>query len=295
MIFSATHVRPRIGFAARRLATASALVAALGSTACFSSETVIRVKADGSGTIEQVNLANKELLGMAAGMAKNAVRNAGSDPAATPNLDNLGDLFDEARIREQAATWGEGVRYVSSEPMTKDGLSGARAVFAFDDVRLLTTSSGREGASGPPGPRLRFDLQRAADANGTSTMRILLPEGRPPAADSAAPDAAPATTPPPQDIPPEALAMVRGMFKGAKMSIAVEVDGAIVTTDAPRREGSRVTVFALDFEQLLSDPSKFAALQRMKPGTDFATARQALDGVPGVLFPASPTVSIEFR
>jgi hypothetical protein len=271
-----------------------ALIAALGSSACFSSETVIRVKADGSGTIEQVNLANKELLGMAAGMAKNAVRNAGSDAAATPNLDNIGDLFDEARLREQAAAWGESVRYVSSEPITKDGLSGARGVFAFDDIRLLTTSSGREGASGPPGPRLRFDLQRAAGADGTSIVRIRLPEGRPRPADAPAADAEPAARPP-QDIPPEALAMVRGMFKGARMSIAVEVDGAIVSTDAPRRDGSRVTVFALDFEQLLSDPTKFAAMQRMKPGTDFATARQALEGVPGVVFPASPTVSIEFK
>src|SRR5687768_17551813 len=177
MTSTPTRPTPRIGTAARRLAAATALVAALAATACFSSETVIRVKADGSGTIEQVNLANKEMLGMAAGMAKNAVRNAGSDAATAPNLDNIGDLFDEAKIREQAATWGDGVRYVSSEPITKDGLSGARAVFAFDDVRLLTTSNGREGAAGPPGPRLRFDLQRAADANGTSTMRIRLPEG----------------------------------------------------------------------------------------------------------------------
>ena len=294
MTTHAIRPTPRTGATARWLAAAAALIAALGSTACFSSETVIRVKADGSGTIEQVNLANKELLGMAAGMAKNAARNAGSDPATTPNLDNIGDLFDEARLREQAATWGESVRYVSSEPITKDGLSGARAVFAFDDIRLLTTSNGRDGASGPPAPRLRFDLQRAADADGSSTVRIRLPEGRPRPADAPVADA-PATAKPPQDIPPEALAMVRGMFKGARMSIAVEVDGAIVSTDAPRREGSRVTVFALDFEQLLSDPTKFAALQRMKPGTDFATARQALEGVPGVVFPATPTVSIEFK
>jgi hypothetical protein len=68
-----------------------------------------------------------------------------------------------------------------------------------------------------------------------------------------------------------------------------------VSTDAPRRDGSRVTIFALDFEQLLSDPSKFSALQGMKPGTDFATARKALEGVPGVLLPTTSTVTIEFR
>jgi hypothetical protein len=293
MTSPATRPTPRIGTTARRLASAVALVALAASTACFSSETVIRVKADGSGTIEQVNLANKEMLGMAAGMAKNAARNAGADPATTPNLDNIGDLFDEARIREQAATWGEGVRYLSSEPITRDGLSGARAVFAFDDVRLLTTNNGREGAAGPPAPRLRFDLVRPADAGGATIVRIRLPEGRARPADAPVADAPAAR--PAQDVPPEALAMVRGMFKGARMSIAVEVDGAIVSTDAPRREGARATIFALDFEQLLSDPSKFAAMQRLKPGTDFAAARAALEGVPGVVFPATPTVSIEFK
>ncbi len=89
--------------------------------------------------------------------------------------------------------------------------------------------------------------------------------------------------------------MVRNMFKGARVTVAVEVEGAIVTTDGPKRDGSRVTIFGLDFEQLLSDPSRFAALQGLKPGTDFATARKALEGVPGVLLPETPTVTIEFR
>ena len=46
-----------------------------------------------------------------------------------------------------------------------------------------------------------------------------------------------------------------------------------------------MTIFGLDFEQLLSDPTKFSALQGMKPGADFATARKALEGVPGVILP----------
>jgi hypothetical protein len=99
----------------------------------------------------------------------------------------------------------------------------------------------------------------------------------------------------PKEIPPEALAMVRGMFKGARIDVAVEVEGAIVTTDAPVRDGSRVTIFGLDFDRLLSDPAKFSALQGLKPGTDFVTARQALDGVPGVILPATPSVTIAFK
>src|SRR5215218_7227795 len=108
----------------RRLAIAVVMLAATLSTACFQSETVIRVRADGSGTIEQTNLANKEMLGMAAGMAKQAVTTAGGDASGAPSLDNIGDLFDEAKIKEQAATFGLDVRYVSSAPITQGSLSG---------------------------------------------------------------------------------------------------------------------------------------------------------------------------
>ena len=79
------------------------------------------------------------------------------------------------------------------------------------------------------------------------------------------------------------------------INVAVEVDGAIVTTDGPKRDGSRVTIFSVNLEQLLSDPTKFSALQAMKPGADFATTRKALAGVPGVVLPDMPTVTIEFR
>jgi len=125
---------------------------------------------------------------------------------------------------------------VSSAPLSENGLTGVKATFAFDDVRLLNLNN-REGAATPT-PQLRFELD-PADAGGR-TLRVRLPQGRP-----APPDAPPEAPPIAQrpELPPEALAMVRNMFKGAKITVAVEVDGAIVTTDAPKRDGSRVTIF----------------------------------------------------
>ena len=272
----------------RRLAIVLVATVAALSAGCFQSETVIRVKADGTGTIEQTNLANKEMLGMAAGVAKQAAQQSGADVSRAPSLDNIGDLFDEAKIREQASSFGLGVRYVSSAPIAEGGLTGVRATFAFDDVRLLNLNNRQGGAT--PTPQLRFELDRA-EAGG-STLRIRLPDGRGAGTDAAA-EAPPIAQRP--DLPPEALAMVRNMFKGAKVDVAVEVEGAIVTTDGPKRDGARVTVFAVDFEQLLSDPSRFSALQGLKPGADFTTARKALVGVPGVILPDASTVTIEFR
>jgi hypothetical protein len=176
MTLVSTRPIARAGAAARFAATAALLVATLVSTACFSSETVIRVKADGTGTIEQTNLANKEMLGMAAGMAKQAVKDSNTDADRAPNLDNIGDLFDEAKIREQATTWGQGVRYVSSTPITENGLTGVKAVFAFDDIRLVATNSG--AASGAPAPGCASTSRRPRTAPPPS--RFACPRRTPP-------------------------------------------------------------------------------------------------------------------
>jgi hypothetical protein len=272
---------------ARRVA--AVLLPVLVSAACFSSETVIRVKADGSGSIEQTNLANSQMLGMASGMAQAAAKESGST-AALGTLD-INGLFDEASLEKQAATWGPGVRFVSSEKLSQGAMQGAKALFAFDDVRKLTlggqTSAGG-ATTGVPGPNLRFELE----GSGPYALRVIFPDQGPggPGAEAAAPAAKP-----PADIPPEALAMVKAMFAGARISVALDVDGTIVNTDAPARDGSRVTLFAMDLEQLLADPSKFAALQSLKPGADIATVRRQLEGVPGITLPVNPTVTVHFR
>ena len=222
-----------------------------------------------------------------------------SDNESAPGLIVPGPLvflglktsIGEGRVAEEcvpAVRFGLGVRYVSSAPLTQNGLTGVKATFAFDDVRLLNLNNSQGSAT--PTPQLRFEMV-PAEAGG-KTLRIRLPEGRAASAD-AAPEAPPIAQRP--ELPPEALAMVRNMFKGAKINVAVEVDGAIVTTDAPKRDGSRVTIFGLDLEQLLSDPAKFSTLQNLKPGADFVTARKALVGVPGAVLPDAPTVTVEFR
>jgi hypothetical protein len=97
-----------------------------------------------------------------------------------------------------------------------------------------------------------------------------------------------------QDIPPEAMAMVRSMFEGARLSVDVEVEGRIVKTNAPATTGGRATLIEVDFGQLLSDPSRLQALQSLKPGTDFETVRKTLDGAKGVKIPLTSPVTIDF-
>lgn len=278
-----------------RLTSLAALAAAAFlSSACFSSETVIKLHPDGSGTIEQTNLVNTAAIGMAAGMAKSMA----GDKGQGAKLPTGEELFSEDQMKKQAAQFGEGVRFVSSEKVSQNGMQGARAVYAFDKVDTLAVGKGRGGASvesgpasgGPSSPPMQFALSKSGPT--LSRLTISFPDQQ---RDAAAPSE---STPGPGkglgDIPPEALAMVRSMFDGARLAVAVEVDGRIVKTNAPATSGARATLVEVDFGQLLADPAKFQALQSLRPGADFETVRKALADAKGVKIPVTSPVTIDF-
>jgi len=297
---------PRILSRMRKVATIlQRLVMVLATTAlsaaCFTSQTIIKVKADGTGTIEQTHLMNSQMMGMASAMAGAAAKEAGGH--AEVFATNPSEMFSEEQLRRQAAQWGGGVRFVSHTPLEQGAMKGVTAVFAFDDVNKLTMGAdaanrvevaGSElkadapsAAPGTAGPAMRFGLTKVGSR---SVIHVTFPEnaGGTPAG---APDAVQPTSP---QIPPEALAMVKSMFEGARIGIDIEVDGRIVASNAPATEGSRATLFAVDFAELLSDPSKLSALQTLKPGVDFSMVRKTLEGVKGVKLPTQSVVSIEF-
>jgi hypothetical protein len=274
---------------------ALALAAAL-SSACFSSQTVIKLRPDGSGTIEQTNLVNTAMIGMAAGVAQSMA----GDKQSGAQLPKAEDLFSEEQLKKQASQLGEGVTFVSSQKVTEGGMQGARAVYSFDRVDRLTMGSSRasqtaspEGAP-PTGAAATPQMQFAFAKSGPelSRLTIAFPDSK---HDAAAPaDAAPASPKAMPDLPPEAMAMVKSMFEGAKLGVEVEVEGRIIKTNAPATSGARATLIEVDFGQLLSDPARFQALQSLKPGTDFETVRKALADAKGVKIPLQSPVTIDF-
>src|SRR5688572_18202869 len=102
-------VMARLSMFARRCFVLAATACSLSG--CLSSDTLINVRADGTGTIEQTILANLKTIEMFAGMA-GAQGGAPASPIPKP-----ADMLDEAKLKEAAARFGKGVRYVSSAPM----------------------------------------------------------------------------------------------------------------------------------------------------------------------------------
>src|SRR6266436_3298018 len=112
---------------ALRLAScALVLAAAIMCGACFQSSTVLTLKADGSGTIDQ------RLLFSQAAVAQ--LRQLASLGGGGQDFDPL----SEKQAREAATTMGQGVTYVSSTAINSSEGVGRDIKYAFTDINQLS-------------------------------------------------------------------------------------------------------------------------------------------------------------
>jgi len=266
-----------------RITCAGAVVAALLATGCIQSSTLIKVKADGSGTIEQEMLAGGGMMSMMEGMAGE-------------NRES-GEMFDEESMRRAGEKLGEGVRFVSHEPIERSGMKGARAVFAFDDINAVKVRETPDfpGAGGDEAGAIEPEFTLTLERRGSGrVLTIATPE--PKAGEGEMPGEVPEMPDVPEAIPPEAMGMMKMMFQNLKVGVAVEVDGEIVRTNAQHREGSRVTIVEVDFNELMKDEASFKAIQgKIGPGAAPSDLRDTLKNLKGVKVNTDRVITIEWK
>jgi len=261
---------------------ATALAASLSG--CISAATLMKLKADGSGTIEQKILMNTQA--MEAMMQSMAGAMGGQVKAGAPKTAK--ELLSEAELKAAAARMGKGVRFVSSQRVTEGAMDGVAALYAFDDVNTVRIDENPPTPGAGPAPTARrkpvaFNYVKQGTGG---VLTIHMPDEPRPAARSTGAAA-------PAQMNPQMLAMMQKMFEGMHIVIDVEVDGTIVKTNADYVTGSRVTLVELDMGDLMKDPKQFEKLQGLGPGASFSDVKPLLKDVKGVKL-NGPTVSIEF-
>jgi len=269
---------PEVRYTLRRMkflrAATAAVATLLWLTGCIQVEKVVKLKPDGTGTIEETLLIPKAALATMQQMT-----GGGGKPL---------ELFDEVRLKQAASQMGDGVSYVSGKKLATEAGEGFSVTYAFTDINKLKLDQNLiEALPGPPGgsePRQKpepvvFHFTKGSPAE----LRVAMPapefKSKAPQSDSA------------DDT---AMKMMEQMLKDMKMTFAVEMDGTISETNAAYREGSRVTLMEMDFNKVLADPEKFKALARANPQT-MQEARALLKGIDGVKIETSPEVKIKFQ
>ena len=242
------------------------------STGCMRVSTLITLRQDGSGTIDQEIGMNPQAM---AGLQ--AMAGGKGDKDQDP-----GDMFNEKKAREEAAKMG--VRFVSGEAIDTPQLKGYHAKYAFDDVKALKVrmqdaASSMDADSHAANP---FDFDFAKGA-GSSTITIHIPQDMQKSPMSQMGGGQGQNPEQAQQM----LAMMQPMFAGMFIEVALAVDGKIIKTNAPFVQGPKVTLMQLDMDTLLKNQGAFAKLQS-------ATTPADLKNIPGLKVTTEPTVTIQF-
>jgi hypothetical protein len=267
----------------RPLRALLALVACVSLTACINSTTLIKLNADGSGTVEQTTLMN---------VAAVKAMMPGADKQMGPAGVNKADL------ERTASRMGKGVRLLSAEPFkAANGFEGSKAIFAFDDINQVQvnqgpsmsgSSDGRMSSEPTTDDPVKFKLTRNG---GTSTLSIAFVDK--PGGSQASGAANPMSD---MDLTnPMMMGMIKSMFAGFKINIDLEVAGAIVKTNAEYVNGSRLTLLEMDMDSLLADEAKLKALQgKLGPDASLSALKPYLKDIKGIKIDG-PTISVEFK
>jgi hypothetical protein len=268
------------------LRTLAVLFAATTLTACLNSTTIVKVKPDGSGTIEQTTLVNTAALkGMMPG---------GADKTGAAS----GPVINREDLERTAARMGKGVRLVSAERATgESGFEGTKAIFSFEDISQIQISQdpGMSGGTGrlqsdpTSDDPVKFNFTRGATSSTLTINYIDKPSS------GAMPPDAQAKNEMPDLTNPMMMNMLKTMFTGFKINIGLEVVGTIVRTNAEYVSGPRITLLEMDIAELLSDEAKLRALQsKIGPDASLSSVKPYLKDIKGIKIDG-PSISVEFR
>lgn len=256
---------------------------------CISVDSVVKVKADGTGTLEQTMLINSSAMGMMSMMgggaeAKDAAQKL--DPAT---------LFSKDKLAAEAGKLGEGVTFVSSEPVTSGEMKGVKAIYAFKDFNTLNVTTALpdmdEGGSGMKGKGEKLPLvMTRKGGNALITLDLLSEIAK---ADARKDPAKKAEGSP--EMPKEMMAMLAPMFKDMRVAISLEPQGTLVRTNATHVQGQRITLFDVAFGEIFADPKGVEKLEALGNNPSIDQIRTALKGMKGIKINEVEKLEVEFK
>ncbi|MGB8167056.1 MAG: hypothetical protein WCF18_06160 [Chthoniobacteraceae bacterium] len=262
---------------------------------CLQQEKVIKLKTDGSGTVEETMVMSKEVIAQMKQMTEGfgSLLQGKGKADATPA--SPFQIMDEKKLREAAEKMGEGVTFVSATPVTTATGEGFKAIYAFTDINTLKIDQNPGGNM----PGADNPLMQKANKTKKEPVKFEFTKGSPASLTVKLPQ--PKTSDLPKDRPAVpaggqdmAGMMMQQMFKDMKISLAIEVAGRIVQTNAEYKDATRVTLMEMDFNKVLANPEKFKALTAAQPKT-IEEAKALVKGVDGIKAETQPTVTMKFQ
>lgn len=252
---------------------------------CLETNTVVKVNKDGSGTVEETLLFSSEVVQMIKQFADSTPDSGSAEKFS---------LFDKKQIKEMAVKMGEGVKFVSAKPLKTGGREGYLAVYSFKDIRKIKISQSPEkslqlneadSVDDEDGEIVTFDFQKGS----VPMLTIKLPEQDFSKGEGKSKDSVDH-----QQNDFSDLQKAKQFLKDMRISITMEFAGSIDETDATYVDGNKVTLFDVNFGELLKHEDKLTALQKINPQS-FEEAKDILKDIPGIKIEMNRNVIVKFQ
>lgn len=260
---------------------------------CVQTDIVVHIQPNGSGTIEETVLMSKQAIAQMGAMMGQMSGVEGAEVNANP----ASELFNEDKLKAQAGRMGKGVAFVSSKKIDNNSYEGYKAIFSFKNINdiQIDENPAQSMPSDMAGGSMEMDMSssyiRFQFVKGNPSKLIVRKPMDKESESSSDEDNSEMST---GEGMEGASEMAKMFLKGLKLSIAIDVDGKIVKTNATHRDGSKITLMEMDFDKILENPEKFDKLNKAKPKT-MAETMELMKDVPGIKADLNDELVIEFK
>ena len=216
--------------------------------------------------------------------------------------DGVGTKVFIAEMMEKAKTnaneFGDGVKFVSAKPAKTQTVSGYTAIYSFDDISKVTLNQnpgkktpGESKKEGADAEAAKNDAIKFAFKKGpVSRLSVTMP---PPKTDEKK-DKKDEAAGKDQSDDPNAIEMLKSMFKDMKVSIVLNMIGDIVKTNATYRTDKKITLIDMDFGKLINDMPLLKKINQAQPQS-VEEVKAMVKGVEGLKLEFASPVTVDFK
>ncbi|MGC1403550.1 MAG: hypothetical protein WA974_11560 [Thermodesulfobacteriota bacterium] len=263
---------------------------------CFQTDTVIHLKPDGSGFIEETFMLSNAVLDSFQNLSKELTvddsntKNEGKKESKDP----LQGMIEEARSK--ARQYGPDVEFVSATPVKTETLGGYKALYAFKDINTLRINQNPKDKTGKLGDGqdnsakkeelILFKLVKGP----VSTLTVTMPEHKEDKKNQDQKTKEPIKSP----TDPKAEEMMKELFKDMGVKVSLVIDGTIIKTNATYRNKSELTLIEMHFGKIFENKEVFDMVSAAEPKT-IEEMKELVKDLKGLKIEMNNPVVVEFK
>jgi hypothetical protein len=265
---------------------------------CFQTDTVIRIKPDGSGVIEETFMLSKELLESFQDLVKGFAdeEKNSKEEAAKEKQDPIEGMIKEARSRENQ--YGPDVKFVSAISLKTETMGGYKAIYAFKDINTVKVNQNpgnkaEKSGAGQALPAKEENILFKFIKGPVATLTVMIPKDKKDREEKKA-EVQKKEAEDKSQADPKAVEQMKIFFKDMGIRIALEIDGTILKTNATYRKKSEITLVELRFGKLIENKDIFEKVIAAQPKS-VEEAKELVKGIEGLKIEMANPLVVEFK